>query len=126
MFADDTTIHSCLKQIEPLLSLVDLLQQSADELQSWTELNYMTLNLLKTEVMLITTQHKRQNLTAPFPKIHLSTKHLSEVQRCTILGVDNNLCWSQHILTISKTTAQKIFLLSRIKQSRQLFYTTYI
>ncbi|PVD35465.1 hypothetical protein C0Q70_02428 [Pomacea canaliculata] len=130
MFADDTTIHAHHQKIEPLASI---LQLSADELQAWTESNHMSLNPQKTEVMLLTTRQKRQNLATPFPTIQIGAQSITEVQVHKLMGVtiDNNLSWSQHISTTSKNISKKVYQLSRIKHfldthTRKLFYTTHI
>ncbi|PVD25301.1 hypothetical protein C0Q70_15801 [Pomacea canaliculata] len=130
MFADDTTIHAHHQKIEPLASL---LQLSADELQAWTESNHMSLNPQKTEVMLLTTRQKRQNLATPFPTTQIGAQSITEVQFHKLMGVtiDNNLSWSQHISTTSKNISKKVYQLSRIKHfldthTRKLFYLTHI
>ena len=130
MFADDTTIHTSDKDIEPLASS---LQTNVHELQKWTELNHMALNLSKTKVMLITTRQKRQVLENAFPAITVSNHTLEEVRNHTLLGVtiDNNLSWTDHLSNVSKGLSKKTYQLTRIKsylnaQSRKLFYTAHI
>jgi hypothetical protein len=130
MFADDTTIHTNETDIS---KVAFSLQKSANELQSWTEYNHMALNPSKTEVMLLTTRQKRQNLTSLLPTVTVCNQPLKEIQHHKILGVtiDNNLSWSEHIKILSKNVAKKAFQLSRIKhflnpQSRKLFYTGHI
>jgi hypothetical protein len=101
MFADDTTLHSSDDNVD---TLSVSLQRSADELHEWSEYNHMALNAKKTEVMLITTRQKRQNLTHNLPKIKISNQTLGEVSHHKVLGVviDNNLSWSNHIQHLSK------------------------
>jgi hypothetical protein len=130
MFADDTTMHSEHNEIEPLAISI---QDSIQELQSWTELNHMAVNPTKTEVMLITTRQKRQVLPSSLPPITLGNQTIKEVRHHKLLGVtiDNNLSWSEHVSTISKTISKKVFQLTRIKKflnhhSRKLFYTAHI
>lgn len=130
LFADDTTIHSCDKNIEPL---APSLQKSADQLKNWSEINHMALNPHKTKSMLITTRQKRQNLNSEFPKLHVCNQTIDEVQDHKVLGItiDNNLSWSQHILAVSKNIAKKTYQLCRIKHflnshARKLFYTAHI
>jgi hypothetical protein len=130
MFADDTTIHTDATDIPTVASS---LQNSVDDLMTWTEYNHMALNPSKTEVMLITTRQKRQNLTNSLPHIIIGDKPLKEVPNHKLLGVtiDNNMSWSEHVKILSKSIARKTFQLSRIKNylnlhTRKLFYTAYI
>jgi hypothetical protein len=130
MFADDTTVHATETTTEALSAS---LQKSAQELQTWTQMNHMSINPVKTEVMLVTTRQKRQVLPAPLPPISVCNQTIKEVQSHTLLGVtiDNNLSWHDHISKISKTIAKKSYQLTRIKhflnsQSRKLFYSAHI
>jgi endonuclease/exonuclease/phosphatase family metal-dependent hydrolase len=130
MFADDTTLHSSAVDVD---SLSVSLQRSADELQNWSEHNHMALNAKKTEVMLITTRQKRQNLKASFPKIKISNQNLEEVSHHKVLGViiDNNLSWSNHIQHLCKKVSKKTYQLSRMKHflnehARKIFFTAHI
>jgi hypothetical protein len=93
----------------------------------------MDLNPTKTELMLITTRQKRQNLTNSLPHIIIGDKPLKEVPNHKLLGVtiDNNMSWSEHVKILSKSIARKTFQLSRIKDflnlhTRKLLYTAYI
>jgi hypothetical protein len=130
MFADDTTLHSSDDNVD---TLSVSLQRSADELHEWSEYNHMALNAKKTEVMLITTRQKRQNLTHNLPKIKISNQTLGEVSHHKVLGVviDNNLSWSNHIQHLSKKVSKKTYQLSRIKHflnehARKIFFTAHI
>lgn len=130
LFADDTTLHSSDDNID---SLASSLQESANELKVWTEMNHMALNPVKTKAMLITTRQKRQNLITEFPKLQVCNQTIEEVKDHKVLGVtiDNNLSWSQHVLNLSKNIAKKTYQLSRIKHylnphARKLFYTAHI
>jgi exonuclease III len=130
MFADDTTIHTSnvnLKQLMPSL------QQSANTLMKWTELNHMAIHPQKTKFMLITTRQKRQNLPLKLPSIKINNQIIEEVDSHKILGitVDNNLSWSEHMTVLCKNISQKVYQLSQIKYfldpySKKLFFLAYI
>jgi hypothetical protein len=105
MFADDTTLHSNNDNVE---SLSVSLQRSADEIQTLSQYNHMALNANKTEVMLITTRQKRQNLKSSLPKIKISNQDLQEISHHKVLGVTiDNLSWSNQVQNICKTDSKK-------------------
>ena len=130
LFADDTTIHSSHTD---LIQLSSALQENANQLIKWTELNHMSLNDQKTKYMIIISRQKRQNTTYTVPPIYLGNNTISEVETHKVLGVtiDNNLSWSPHIDSLYKRISQKVFQLSRIKHyldlnARKHFYYAHI
>ena len=130
LFADDTTIYSSHSD---LVHLLNILQENINHLNTWSELNHMSLNEKKTKYMIITTRQKRQNLTRVTPTINIGDKQLDEVQIHKVLGItlDNNLTWSSQIRNLCKTVSQKVFQLSKIKhfldlESRKHFYYAHI
>ena len=114
MFADDTTLHTSNKKLKPLATS---LQNTANELQAWSDLNHMALHPQKTEVMIVTSRQKRQNISLSLPPIQLGNQTLTEVDSHKTLGViiDNNLSWTKHIHYLSKHISKKTYQLSRIK-----------
>ena len=96
MFADDTTLHTSNKKLKPLATS---LQKTANELQAWSDLNHMSLHPQKTEIMIVTSRQKRQNISITLPSMQLGNQALTEVDSHKTLGViiDNNLSLSNHI-----------------------------
>ena len=113
MFADDTYLHSSSIDIN---DLHNTLQNSLNQLVSWTDLNHMSLHPKKTKYMLVTTRQKRQNIKSS-PPLLIQNTPVEEVNEHKVLGItiDNNLSWSSHINKISKRVSQKNFQLNKIK-----------
>ena len=130
LFADDTSIHSSHSDLK---QVANSLQDNANQLVKWTELNHMSINEQKTKCMIITSRQKRQNMTFVIPPIYVSNTIINEVDTHKVLGVtvDNNLSWSPHIDSLYKRVSQKLFQLSKIKHyldfnARKHFYHAYI
>ena len=64
LFADDTSLHSHHTDLNILRTS---LRNCIDNLIDWTEMNHMVLHPDKTNVMLITTRQKRQNIVSYLP-----------------------------------------------------------
>lgn len=130
LFADDTTIHTKHHRIERVSSS---LQQSINDIVTWSELNHMCLHPQKTKYIVITTRQKRQNLLPTRSPLYINGVMIEEVSHHKVLGliIDNNLSWSQHVMMTCKTLSKKIHQLSRIKHflnkhCRKLFFHAYI
>ena len=67
--------------------------------------------------MCVTTRQKRQNNLSTLPPIYIANEKIQDVNSHNVLGItiDNNLSWSEHIITLCKKVSQKIFQLSKIK-----------
>lgn len=130
LYADDTTlysIHSSQQVIEQNL------QTALNALHNWCKGNGMVLNSMKTKIMLITTNQKRQRLASDVLNLHYNDNLLQTITNDKILGVyvDNNLTWSEHIKHLTKKITSSIWLLSKIKaflsqRHRVQFYKSYI
>ena len=130
LFADDNSIHSSNSCLNILSSN---LQESINKLVEWTELNHMSLNPQKTKCMCVTTRQKRQNNISALPPLYIANEKIQEVSSHKVLGItiDNNLSWSEYILTLCKKVSQKIFQLSKIKfflnrHARKQFFHAHI
>ena len=130
LFADDTTVHNTGKDV---VSVCNTLQLDLDKLVVWTEFNHMALHPQKSKAMFVTTRQKRQNFKTKSTGLKIHDNILEEVNSYKLLGlvIDNNLCWLNHISTLSKKISKKVFQLNRIKHfldqhTRKLFFYAYI
>ena len=130
MFADDTSLQT---SDDNLTNLAKKLQQTVDELTTWTEKNHMALNPSKTKCMLITTSQKRATLKKSLSTIYLKDNIIQEVDSHTVLGItiQKDLCWTIYIDKLSKIAASKLTQLNKIKHflnlhTRKIFFHSYI
>ena len=92
------------------------LNQDLDNVHNWLRENKLTLNMTKTEFMLI---GSRQRLSTPAdsPTITINDNQVSEVTTEKSLGVtlDNKLDWCSHINKLTKKVASGIGAIKRIR-----------
>ena len=130
LFCDDTTIHTHHSNVH---DISQSLQQSINTLKEWCKLNHMSLNPLKTKLMLLTTRQKRQSLSSDLPPIFIDNIQIEEVDSHRVLGItiDHNLSWSNHVDSLCKTLSRRVYQLCRFKRfinlhARKLFIHAYI
>ena len=77
--------------------------QDLSNINRWLIANKLTLNMTKTEFMLIGSRQKLNSLSA-FPALEINGTQLNRVNFTKSLGVliDENLTWRNHINAITK------------------------
>ena len=95
MFADDTNLTAVgetLGEAEERAG-VDL-----RNVQKWLSLNKLSLNIAKTEYILIASRHKITRIDVQ-PTVKINSQHIKRVKCTKVLGVqiDEHLSWNQHI-----------------------------
>jgi hypothetical protein len=113
MFADDTNL-SCKGQ-----SSADIeykLNCDLDNIQKWLISNKLTLNLKKTEFMLIGSQQRLDKILET-PKILYGEHQIKRVREKTVLGliIDDQLKWNRHNDEQCKKISKSIALLRKAK-----------
>ena len=114
MFADDTTITISGS------SLVDLEQETNLELLNlhcWLKANKLSLNVAKTEFMVIGSRQKLLAESHNEINIKLEDQVISNVDHAKSLGliIDNRLSWSNHVNELCKKVTSAIGALRRIR-----------
>ena len=113
LFADDTnlTFSGC-----SLPSLQDKMTKDLKGIASWLSINKLTLNVLKTDFVVI---GSRQRVASLEGEINLSLFHteLERVQSVKCLGVniDEYLTWDNHILSIRQKVPRNLSILKKVK-----------
>jgi len=112
MFADDTSISMASDNITDIESAMNT---ELDNLHQWLNANRLSLNVTKTEFMIMAS---RQKLTAhgdPNIEIKINNQKIKKVEQTKTLGItiDKNLNWSAHIDDITKRAASAIGALKR-------------
>ena len=116
MYADDTSL--CLKSRD-ISQLNEAINDDLAHLDSWLKGNKLSLNVAKTQSMLIATKPKHRTLNNAAEKLHLKIRgsELDVVYKTKYLGVhvDNSLDWKEHIKTVSTKVSRAIGFLKHAK-----------
>jgi hypothetical protein len=116
MFADDTTAFCIGNSVDEVLLNI---QKSIADLNKWAKDNFMTIHPAKTDLMLLS----KSTFIGPLQNICLGPNDLSIVSETTCLGVqlDNKLCWSPHVKSLSKRFSARVKKLKRLKDLDRRF-----
>ena len=114
MYADDTNLTVCSDNINNLQAI---LNSDLNNIHQWIVANKLTLNVGKTEYMIIGTRQKLKNFSSEM-NINISGKNLTQVVSKKVLGIiiDDQLRWDEQIDNISNKVSQGISILRRAKQ----------
>ena len=87
-----------LSDVKTAFTLTPALNQDLSSINLWLIANKLTLNMTKTEFMLIGSRQKLNSLSA-IPALEINETQLNRVNFTKSLGVliDENLTWSNHI-----------------------------
>ena len=115
MYADDTniTVHgNTAKDLEVKLN------SELNNVHNWLITNRLTLNVKKTEYMLIGSRQKlsnRSNLSEI--KVSIASNEVERIPNTKTLGIiiDENLKWKKHIDSASKKISKATEMLRRVK-----------
>jgi hypothetical protein len=111
MYADDTNS-------DDFNYLQAILNSNLNNIHQWIVVaNKLTLNVDKTEYMIIGTRQKFKNFSSDM-NINIGGKNLTQVVSKKVLGIiiDDQLRWDEQIDDISKKVSQGIGMLRRAKQ----------
>jgi len=113
MYADDTHLTYVDNDAT---SIQTCLNADLRDVNRWLTNNKLTLNMTKTEFLLIGSRQKLATLAAP-PVIESNGLPIKQVNSTTSLGVtiDCNLSWKEHIEKLSRKIASAIGALKRIR-----------
>ena len=117
MYADDTSIYCCSKDVPQLNREIN---EDLEKLDEWLMGNKLSLNVAKTHSTLIATQQKHKSLAYSDirfdPKIR--EKEIEIRSKAKYLGVqiDDNLNWKEHIRAVSAKVSRAVGFLKYSKQ----------
>ena len=114
MHADDTRLTYTGSSVDNIQ--FSYLNQDLENVQNWLRANKLTLNMTKTECMLIGARQRLSDLTDS-PIIAIDNVQISQVATATWLGVtiDNKFDWSNHIDKLTKKGVSGIGAIKRIR-----------
>ena len=120
MYADDTSLTF---QSQDISQLEENVNDDLKHLDLWMQGNKLSLNVSKTQSMLIYTKPKHQTLRTAGDNLCLNVreKELDVEQKVKYLGVevDNSLDWKEQIKVISAKASKALGLLKHAKNVSQ-------
>ena len=113
MYADDTTLTFCASDTNSLESQIN---SELKQLNQWLVANKLTLNVSKTELMIITTRQKRTFIDDTL-NVNNSGQPVNRVMSVNMLGLqlEQSLSWTKHKEHIYKKVAPALGLLKRVR-----------
>ena len=113
MYADDTTVSF---NADNTTTLEFLINKDLESLDKWLVANKLSLNVSKTEFMLLTTRQKRQFIDEAL-SISINNEPIKRVRSSKTLGlhIEETLSWSKHVEHIFKKVSPLLGLLKRIR-----------
>ena len=111
LFADDTNLTA---SGDSMTDVENAVNSDLENLRNWLIANKLSLNVAKTEFMLI---GSRQMIKDFHPKIFIENKQIKQVDKCKTLGiiVDQHLSWKNNTKNVCRKITAGICALRRIK-----------
>ena len=115
MFADDTNISIAANSVTELEQIIN---SELKNLHQWLLANRLSLNVAKTEFMIIGSRQRLLVHDNEHIRIEIDVKTIKRVNETKSLGlqIDEHLTWARHVENISKKIASAIGALKRIRQ----------
>ena len=113
MFADDTSVSYVSDSLDEIQNVIN---SELKNLNSWLIANRISLNITKTEFMIIGLR-QRMNATQNDIAIRIRDREINRADVVKSLGmhIDRHLSWSEHIHNISKKISSTIGALKRVR-----------
>ena len=113
IFADDTSITAFGKTLED--TEIEL-NNDLINIRNWLTANKLSLNIAKTEYVLIGSRQKLNNVSKQ-PNVVIGDRPIERVRDCKILGVqiDESLTWEKHIDQIAKKISSGISAIRKLR-----------
>lgn len=110
LFADDTTIYLSGKDVNKLYTIMN---KELDSLTDWFRANKLSLNVSKTNYMLLTNSHHPN----PNNEIKLNNQTIDKCNHVKFLGlyIDEKLKWNEHTDAVKKKISKSYFAINKIK-----------
>jgi hypothetical protein len=126
LFADDTNLTASGDSITRLEAAVN---SDLENLKKWLITNKLSLNVAKTEFMLIGSKQMIKSISNLQPNVVIENKQIKQVHECKTLGVtvDQHLSWKSNTENICRKITSGISALRRLKDfvDRQTLLSVY-
>ena len=116
MYADDTQLTHIREQQYSQYSAKKSLSEDLENVHNWLRANKLTLNMTKTEFMLIGSRQRLNTVTVS-PTLAINDFRVTQVATAKSLGVtiDDNLDWGSHMEKIIKKVSSGIGAIKRVR-----------
>ena len=119
MYADDTSISY---SSDSVTNINDSVNEDLDHLKNWLEGNKLSLNVAKTQSMLIGSRTRLKKIGMsenPEPALKIGEEPISMVKHTKYLGVqiDQHLLWDEHLSVIIKKISRGLGMLKYSKNT---------
>ena len=113
LFADDTNVTTSGSSMEDIQLK---LNNELDNLHHWLPANKLSLNVSKTEYMIIGSQQRLTQISTD-PKISIGSQNISRVKETKTLAVlgEENISWKNHIEATCKNILKTTGMMTRVK-----------
>ena len=120
LFADDTTL---IFSDTSMSKLENKMQCGIEQLYIWLNINKLSLNIDKTNILLFNIRNINDNVKL---KLKIDNKEIRNLEMITFLGIiiDNKLDWNRQIHYICTKLSRSIAILNKVKlklNSKALF-----
>ena len=126
MFADDTNLTASGDSVPIVQAAVN---SDLENLRIWLIANKLSLNVAKTEFMLIGSKSMIKMISDPQPNVFITNKQIKRVYECKTLGltIDQYLSWKCNTEIICKKYAQesRLFVESNLFVDKQTLISIY-
>ena len=114
LFADDTNLTASANSMTDLEAAVN---SDLENLRKWLIANKLSLNVAKTEFILIGSKSVINNISNSHPNVFIENKQIKQVYECKTLGVkiDQHLSWKDNTDEICKKVTAGISAIRRIR-----------
>jgi hypothetical protein len=114
LFADDTNLTASANS---MIDLETAVNSDLENLRKWLMANKLSLNVAKTEFMLIGSKPMIENIPDSCPNVYIENIQIKQVHECKTLGVtiDHHLSWKRNTENICKKVTAGISAIRRIK-----------
>jgi hypothetical protein len=126
LFADDALFYVNCKDVK---SVENALQGAIDNVSEWYKCNKLTLNVKKSNIMII---HRKKHLDDKI-NVNINGTALTQIDSVKYLGlcIDNKLQWNTHVNNVCKSITKKLGMMNRTSKyveenTREQIYKSFI
>ena len=114
MYADDTLLYCEGTDLNEICIKVN---EDLQYVKTWLDHNKLSLNVNKTEYMLLGTRNRLNKINDNDVDIKINGKQLKRVRKCKHLGIiiDENLTWQDHVTNVQNKSGTGLYMLQTVK-----------